>query len=221
MCLVELNLPEVFERFLKFLLCLLWEPNDNIRRQCRPVEVFSQNGHTAAVFLCCIVPIHTIQNSVRSTLQGKMKMRTKFSDLRQPRCCLLRNNCGFERPQPYPLNPGNSGNPLNQLDQPGPFLPRTPGGFRKVYPVGRKMDAGQNNLACPLLCQVCQFLDNIVHLSGTDMSAGIWNDAIAAIHITAILNLYICAGMSLYFRQGHILRRSQLSQICNIHHRLN
>ena len=150
-----------------------------------------------------------------------MKMRTKFSDLRQPRCCLLRNNCGFERPQPYPLNPGNSGNPLNQLDQPGPFLPRTPGGFRKVYPVGRKMDAGQNNLACPLLCQVCQFLDNIVHLSGTDMSAGIWNDAIAAIHITAILNLYICAGMSLYFRQGHILRRSQLSQICNIHHRLN
>ena len=83
------------------------------------------------------------------------------------------------------------------------------------------MDAGQDNLAGSLFCQMGQLLDNVVHASGADMSASIWNNAIAAIHITAILYFYICAGMSLYFRERHLLWFFQLSQVCDIHHRLS
>ena len=180
--------------FCKLLLCFPREANDHICGDGRIFKETAQDLYTLIVFPCRIFPIHALQHTITAALQGKMKMGTEFVHLCKPLCKLPGNDPGLQRAKADPLDPfclldltdqgkQSVAGKILSLSHIGPAI--------QIKTIGADMDPGQHHFLIAVSCKCPDLLKDLFHLSASDSSPCIGNNAIGTELVAAILNLDI------------------------------
>ena len=166
---------------LKFFLRLAGEADDEIGGEGGAVEVSAEQPDGFQEALRRILPLHPGQDRVAAALQGEVEVGAEVGQGRQAGAEIFRDCARLQGAEADPhLRHGMA----HGLDEAGQVRPAG-----QIPAVGRKLDAGDDQLPIPLPGQALGLLRRLVGGERAHGPAGVGDDAVGAEIGAAVLHL--------------------------------